>query len=543
VSEKNSREKELDDFWDISRLVPTKKNISRRSVNISLTDIQDGEGHTDDPQSKLTEASTVIKRFIPPHSGDILTSKPQPTYAYTPKNSLIHRVSLYKESSNYAFYEDFCKTARDMWHKNGHPCEYADFFSYSPQYDQLSDAQMSYYLWWRENLRKGNFIKTNFCYISLYTYELINVSDIISPLDTRARMIDILVTYPDVLVGMAPRYIRWISDYSLIHELPPPQEHSQMLVKSAGALKEYFVSIPGDTPEGWARTLLRYCCSYDYRSSKFAVDENIELFNTHVLGAVSVSVRYLSQSGGILSKLPFGDCKLTVKAFEGAICSWENRYTIDVEYCSFSRSHELRFLVGDVVKYAENKIRAHIFVKSRLTVYSLPSELTRVIDAYFSEALPPVRRSVPKKQETHDYDALYDLPRAELDLSNAERIEQESWQTTKELVETFDEEQQPQITDVVKEFKPMTVDPSIIMYPTETEEETDLEAALGEYYEAVKALASGDISLLSCLAGNQGKSTDLIVDKINEIAVEVIGDILVDGDGNYYVIDDYKDLL
>ena len=536
MSEDKSRERQLDDFWDISSLVPAKKQINRRSGHISLTEIQHGGGESVDPQSQLTESGTLIKRFIPPHSADCLTDKPQPTLTYTPKNSLVHKVSLYKEISNYAFYESFCTAVRELWDRKGYPCDYADFFSYSPQYDQLNTAQMSYYLWWRENLRRGEYIKTSFCYISLYTYELINAGDLISPIEAREKMIDILVNYSDVLVGTAPRYIRWISDYSLVHRLPPPERHTETLVKGANSLKEYFVCIPANAPEGWARTLLRYCCSYDYRTSKFATDENIALFNVHVPAAVAVAVKHLSQSGGILSELPFGDCKLTLKAFEGAICASENRYTIEVEYCSFSRSHELRFLVGDIVKYAENKIRAHIFVKSRLTVYSLPLELTRLIDAYFAEALPPARRTVAKKQETHEYDALYDLPHTELDLSRAQRIEQDSWQTTRELVETFEEDTQP----VPRlEISP----PQMPTAAAESGEEGDLVSALGKYHAAVLSLAEGDSAPLSALARQEGTSPERIVDSINQIAVEVIGDILIDGDGDYFVIDDYREML
>ena len=79
MSEDKSRERQLDDFWDISSLVPAKKQINRRSGHISLTEIRQGGGESVDPQSQLTESGTLIKRFIPPHSADCLTDKPQPT--------------------------------------------------------------------------------------------------------------------------------------------------------------------------------------------------------------------------------------------------------------------------------------------------------------------------------------------------------------------------------------------------------------------------------------------------------------------------------
>ena len=310
------------------------------------------------------------------------------------------------------------------------------------------------------------------------------------------------------------------------------------MLKNAKTLKEYFVVIPGNTPEGWAKTLLEYCCSYDYRTSKFATSENIELFRVHVMGALSKAVEFLSKSGGILSELPFDDCKLTLNAFEGAVCSAENRYSIDVEYCSFSRSHELRFLVGDIVKYVENKIRAYIFVKSRLTVYSLSNELKSVIDSYFDVALPLVKRTKAKKEQPQEYDVLYDLPRAKLDITNAQKIELESWETTHSLVEEIESES---IQGTLKNDK--SQNDYIVVDEQNSFDETTLMSALGSYYTGVLQLSNGSQSELVRISKEKGTSLDVIIDEINEIAVEFIGDILIDSDGEYFVIEDYKELL
>ena len=205
----------------------------------------------------------------------------------------------------------------------------------------MSADQLSYYLWWRENVRRGVYLKTNICYINLYTFELINTRDMIAPAEAREIMINVLSAYRSVLLGTIPKYIRWICDYSLLHHLPPPKKFDAKLLEKASALKEYFMYVAGNTAEGWAHMLLRYCSSYDYRTSKFATEENIALFDEHVPKAIAKVVEKLSENGRILSALPFNDCKISAKAFDGAVCSSENRALIEVEYCSFSRSHEL----------------------------------------------------------------------------------------------------------------------------------------------------------------------------------------------------------
>ncbi len=531
MSEYKNKYEALDAFWDIASLVPSQRPIRALRKSTSTVEITDGSDNSDDVQNKLSD--TVITRNVLTSVADNGIAQAE-VESYEPSNPLLHKVILYKATSTYDFYVDFCREAAEYWDVVGTECDYCDFFSYSPQYDQLTPEQLAYYFWWRECLRNGSYIATNTCYINLLFFELINVEGKITPYDARELMIEVVVNYSDMLRGSLSKYIKWICDFSLINKLSPSKKHSRFLVKNAVTLKEYFVRVPQNDTRGWAQTLLEYCCSYDYRTSKFAKADALAIFDEHVLAALCKVVEYLSKDGKILSGLTFGDCKVTTKAFEGAICATKNRYTVEVRYCSFSRSHELRFLIGDVVKHCENRIRAYIFVKSKLTVYSLPRDIQAVIDEYFDTYLPKRSRSAPKKQEPQAYDALYDLPRKELDLSNAARIENESWETTKELVEAFDDQVLEPV--VVIEEAPKLEDVA--------NEGLSLADALGEYADCVRSLLRGDSSELAEMSRRLRKPKDAIVDIINQIAVEVIGDIIIDGDdSDYSVVEDYKDMI
>ncbi len=525
MSENEKKSKELDDFWDISSLTASSKPLRSTGRDTSAFTVTDGYGKIDNSQNKLT-SPTVIERFIPPHYKNELVPAQKECFSYIPESSLIHKVTVYRDESSYDFYSDFVSDAKRLWNIHGQKCEYADFFSYSPQYNQLSKPQLNYYLWWRENLRNGIFIKTNLYYTYLYMFELINASSDENAPVSRDSMVSVAVNYSDMLKGVMPKLLRWICDFSLLHRLPPPKNFSERLFSVASTLREYFVNIVGDTPEGWARVLLSYCCSYDYRTSKFATDDNITLFDTHVFGAIASVVKGLSANGKILSSVPFGDCSITSKAYEGALCSSQNRFTIVAEYCSFSRSHELRFLIGDAVKYAENKIRTHIGVKSRLTVYSLPNELREVIDEYFAVQLPH-RRTDRKIEQRQEYEALYDLPKAGLNISNAKYIENASWKTTKELVEAFDTDTlaEPIIEEVSPKFE-------------------STENGFLEYAEVLSSLLTGNGIALRELAQKQGKPIEALVDEINELSVELIGDIIIEEEnGIYRIIEDYEDYI
>jgi len=547
----NKTKKEiLDDFWDISSLVPPRKHLRPSSKSVSTVEIIDGSENSE----KQTERSTVISRFIPPHCASERTPPKEPELSYAPESSLVHKVTLYKDSTSYEFYADFCDTARKLWGVSGRECEYVDFFSYSPQYDQLSHAQLAYYLWWRESFRQGRCIKTNTCYIYLYTFELINAYDMTTPEAAREIMISILENYSGVLKGVIPRYIRWISDFSLIHRLAPPKHFSEQLLKNAGAFKEYFVRVPGNTPDGWARTLLDYCCSYDYRTSKFATGDDLVLYDTHVPRALTKAVEFLSSKGRILSELPFGDCRISAKAFEGAVCSSANRYTIEAEYCSFSRSHELKILITDVVKYTENRIRQALGIRSRLSVYALPTSVRSWIDEYLASVLPARERgALPQKEMSRpDYEKQYDTPHKPISFAAAEEIERRSWDTTRRLVEAFEEDGEREKSirseapwgETENPLQEKALQPVPIAFSEEnggTLEQTDV---WSPYRAFLRAVRKGDSAAQRAEAKAQGILSEVLADRINELAADAFGDVLLEEtDGGYAVIEDYAELL
>jgi hypothetical protein len=187
------------------------------------------------------------------------------------------------------------------------------------------------------------------------------------------------------------------------------------------------------------------------------------------------------------------------------------------------------------VKYSENKIRTYLGVKSKLSVYSVSGELQKAIDAYFETTLFSKPKISQKKEEKHDYDVLYDLPRTEFSLDRARQIEEASWGVTKDLISAFEAETlapEPEPEPILKQEK------------SEENGDATLREALGEYLAFVDALKHGDQSVCRSIAAQTGKLLDGVVDEINEIAVEVIGDVLIEeGDDGFEILDCYRDLI
>ena len=522
-----SREEELDRFWDIDSLLPKKKPIFS-SADTSTAEIEFGSPAKSSPPEK----STVIRRFIPPYTEETEKQAPVPQEEYTPDHALLRRVRIYRPKSNYQYYETFVRDAIKLYPIHGERCERVTFFSYVPQYSQMSRAQLEWYLWWRECVRKGEYLQTDYSYVLLYLYEMINLSERLDPRQVQDAMLAIWIHYRDVYRQLDGYLSEWICDHSLLHRLSVPQTLPPKIFSAAmthSTLKEFYFA--SDIASGYAGALIAFCNNYDYKKSKFCTGENVALFEKWIPAALNVVVDELSREGKLFSQTGMDDSRVVRNAFTGALCACGIKRNIEVEFCSFSRSNELRYFITDVIKYTENLLRAYLGVRSRLTVYSLPNTIRERIDRFMAEGLPP-RQAIPKtKKETEPaaYEKLYDCPKKELSLSAAAEIEMASWSTTERLIEAFGEDEDEPI-DVIE----------LPVAETSSESDDDFRPFL----PFLRAARDGDFSAQSAIAKERGEMLDAIADAINEIAVDRMGDILLEEtDGGYLVIEDYEDVL
>lgn len=367
----------------------------------------------------------------------------EPETVYRPEHSLLHEVRIYPWRTAYTYYEQFRVHALKLHPREGSECAEVDFFSYMPQYTQLTREQLHYYLWWRTNFRKGIYLHAAFSYLLLYLYEQINLSGKIPPEEGQQNILRLWLSYRgehprlDVLVR------EWLCDYSLLHRLPPPALPRALYgeLLAGCRLKEFYVS-------GWqgaeeeVLAILLFCNNYDYKKSKFYRADTAELYDRVLSGAVAAALSFFREKNGGIGHSA-GVSTITRDAFAGAVCSYRLKRRIEVDYASFSHTHELRYIMTDVLKYAENAIRASISVKSRLTVYQVSTELRRVLDAYLEGTIPKKAPIRYEKKAEPDYEKRYEIPVRPVSPERAAKIEAESWETTRRLVEAFGGDGEP----------------------------------------------------------------------------------------------------
>lgn len=556
------RSDELDDFWDIESLLPERQGrpVPRRdrptpaAVEVEVKPREAGPKTTASDPVPLTytaESAPPTVHYVPPHTADEEREE-APLLDYRPDGVLLERVRVYEWTSNFHYFDRFAKDAAEFDVMEA-PATAApeSFFSYFPQYVQMNRRRTAWYLWWRAQVRRGSFPDTDYAYILLYVFELINldVPDREAAARRRDSMAAVWMSYRRAYPRLDQYMCEWLCDYCLIHRLPAPLDilaPALDAIISGSRLKEFYllpmitVGDPSahDADLSTARILLRHCCQYDYRKSKFAQGEHKGLFDRTIPAAIAAVLPELLGGQGQPPAVTMLESTVTRDAYTGALCSYRYKRRIVVSYTSFSRSHELRFLMGDMVKHVENRLRSWIGVRSRLSVMTLPIPLRDALDAYLAPLAPekPFAPTKKKEQPRPDYEALYDAPLKDISISDAAAIEARSWETTRILTEAFAADS----ADIDPPTPPSPPPPSPV------EETASLATALGDYLLFIRAALAGDKAAQRAFADAMHKMPDAIADEINAVTAETeIFDMVLedDGTGFYAVVEDYRDIL
>ena len=582
---------DIDDFWDLDSLLPQRRPVDpARRVNTDTVELEIGRT-TETGGTPIPERTGPVPRrdgaYSKTFSGEPVAASPrdearrlrelsmktrakqnepvplEPYLVYEPENSVIKRVSVAKWKTTYRFYERFRPDAERLWDRTSSECAPVSFFSYIPQYNQLSYSQMKWYLYWRSEVRQGRYPRTDYSYILLYIYEILNCPNLVPPETGIGLLVDIWLQYRSRYPRIDSYLAEWVCDYCLINQLPCPSERLAGIsgeVVAAAAFKEFYMTpAPG---EETSSLFLSYSSNYDWRTSRYVTKDNINLFSKHIAAAFDkVNREVFSRDGGQMKS-----CVTTVTrdAYAGALCVFDMKRSITVEYLSYTRSPGFRFAVTDVIKYCENRVRMALGIKSRLKVENITDEMRRCVDEYFDENLPAYKNEKKRKttdaEAVNEYDKLYEPVTSDFSLERARGIERDSWSTTDRLTSMLSDETdtpdgEPALSEeTVRPAEPEKSDDSVDepekrTEPAAPETSADSDDEFASYIasldetsiKALRLLAGGDASGVFTAASESGMLADALADRINETAYDIIGDSVIEPDGGgYRLISDYE---
>lgn len=558
---KDDRIAQNDAFWDIEAMLPAPKPSRRFSrdtdtVEIAVEPSAAARGEAIPPNgervARAREALQSVERKHQLRAAAAFGDRPadrteetpaasadEPILTYEPiGNPLLEQVTVHPWPTRYSFYERFRRDAKRYVDRTAPETPSVPFFSYTPQYVQLSPAQLNFYCYWRNRFRHGEAITADYSYLLLYLYEILNLPDRIPPAEGAALMARLWLSYRERYPTLDRTVPEWLCDYCLLHRVPPPADlfDKLTLLTRFASLKEFYIGFDPLSPSPFASALLAYGTNYDWRKSKFITEENRALFETHIRGAFLYAFSRAEKEKQTVF-VPIGRqtmVRATVRrdAFAGALCAYDIKRRLTVSYLSCARSVELRYTVTDTVKFAENQVRALLGIRARFHTPNLPQPLRRAVEDYFA----PLKKAQKKEAAVVPppaYEALYEPMHRSLSPALARDLEARAWTTTELLTDTedgiFADGEVPVPSPLPKEIPAAPAAPAD-QAPTPAP----------WLREAVKACLDGDRTAFAAAAAARHLLPDALAEAVNEALFPWIGDVTVEEDGgSYRIVPDY----
>ncbi len=584
--------KNNDDFWDLDKMLPQSVLGQRPAPSPHPRDTEAVEIAADDAfesdtkemrlppmpnitnrmqraaayraQNKNRDHDTPASRAM--HTpGDVSPQMAQPVCDYVPENSFVKHVGIFRWPERFSYFERFTADADRYFNRTAAECPFVNFFAYMPQYANMSQDQLRWYLYWRDSVRHGVYLASDYSYIFLYVYEIINLPEKIPPKEGLEKLCDIWLAYREQFPRLDRYMGEWVCDYCLVHRLPPPLERLHDILPTLVAIltfREFYIEFNADGDCPITAQMCDILTGAAWKQSKYLTPETRPLFEEHLYAAVLGALRKAwITDPDFVSLLGFYEVTQSRNAFSGALCTYACKRRIDVSYLSLSRSYQLKFIVTDMFKLAENCIRAHLGIKSRLSATGIPESLKEAVKAYFAEKLPPPEKPQRKPSESRAakaeaqrvkeasaYAALYEPLSAELSPAAALALEQTSWSNT-ELLVPEESENTANRTEIPA--APAQA-PELPEFPQQ--EDTAAEEDIPDtddpfenfvnhlnplYYNALKHIICREDTEFAALCRDSTLLPDAVADAINELAVEYTEDTVLEPDGGFWTLSPY----
>ena len=481
-------------------------------------------------------------------------------------------------------------------------CPYnGTFKSYFPTYNAMSDRQLRGYFTWRAQVRRGNIEETSTSFAFLYLYELICGIGVDNPRDGYGKIKAFWDAYRAFEPGI-DRFARvWLQDYAVFHELDPKLLRDSKTVAFDNALIELRraardlvpAPAPSDLPPARRKTsgptlplppdeaheerlmaAIDALSTYNLNSSRLDRSHHRDL--RHVACAVYVRMaRHYDthRKNGIVASLFGEETAMPYTMFASAVFFAPERHE-DCEYrldpihiyrCQngfwecmrIHGSRQKSSKLGEMMRACDQRLRLALDPGHPLKEEKIPKYLAKIIDdeitAWLSwdAAHQPVKIDIDLSQLGHIRSAaaqtrealLIDEERedgtlADAEAAVAERREAEPVADTiaEPVATTMQQDEASEPTISTEQFG--VVAPLLASAPTPADTASALDPAADAY---LRALLEQNAAQTASAVAKSGKSEDMLVDSINEVLFDLVGDTIIEfGPAGPQIIEDYE---
>ncbi|MCA9893477.1 MAG: TerB N-terminal domain-containing protein [Anaerolineae bacterium] len=452
----------------------------------------------------------------------------------------------------------FPDQARELENHIEPPTESVSFMQYWPTYESMNNAQRKWYFYWRSQVRDGQYLPTDLSYLYLHVYEVIQLIGV-SNADSGANYLaNLWRQYRIMQPGLDNYLVDWIADFHAVYKLSrtPLDWYASVLDTNVRLFDrnlavEAWVSQKDDI-QAIPDNVLVHVSDYQPAKSKFIQQHNEDNWIDRALrdGLSRIDQFLIEQNGKSLfdQYRPEGKTIVRRQPFASAVYEGKRDEVVIATVPNWSDSTELRSSITSILKYTENLLRRQHGFRGTLRGIELPPEWQVILDAAFG--VPDVGKTGAMSVEV----AVAVAPIV-IDFAKVKELAAESDEVRDRLL-VDDEETGVEVTDIAP--PPDTVEPPEVVDTFNLERPDDTPDGLLTDLEEVYTIIQGDLEaseLLRYLMQNDwqahpdtaasvlnGGFLNVVLDRMNELALEQLGDqIVVEEDGLLVVIDDYRD--
>lgn len=492
-----------------------------------------------------------IQIGLPPQSAGVpIPPRPEPSVTMIEQEPRVSSIDMEGYSIRievrYSSGEDsFVEKARQLVYYREHSASFVPFMCYWPTYDSMTQPQLKWYFFWRDQVRQGKYPDTDLSYIFVHVYELINNIGVKNSQDGYEQLYRLWTNYRERHARIDNYLIHWITDYILINKCQvDPLLPIQEAAKSGSWVADPDAVLPQYIDGSLAKmplSLLDCLTDYRIRSSKFYLAGNQQLLQDYCPKTVDQVDKYWCKNGGVgLFEAFRPRLKPTVerRAYASAIYAGPQVMISLPSFVPYSEHPPLRQLLTGVAKHTENKLRELKTYKGKLRGYTLDPDVQKVIESFIEGSTARIVPLPPK-------------PKVEIDISRIENLIRESDEVREMLVRT-------EVAVTISEKQPTDqgpILPSTLARPSDTPDRllTDLEGV----FNLVSRLDQNEKGLIDKMASTGWEQTDArlaeqmpgifiesLVDRINGLSIELLGNILIVSEIDRRIVeDDYRDEL
>ncbi|MEK3943621.1 TerB N-terminal domain-containing protein [Paenibacillus sp. FSL H3-0310] len=441
----------------------------------------------------------------------------------------------------------FVTRAKELVEKTEDSALFVPFKSYWPTYGHMTGTQSRWYFYWRNEVRQGRYLKTDLSYIFLHVYELINGVGWTDPNDGYRQLNLIWEAYRESYKRLDQYLGGWIADFSFVHHLDVPL--SIIVARSrglAGDLAELELMRGLTTaPEQLTFAVLTAMSDNDISKSKFYIGEGKEALEQYIPQVVALINAYVTRKHGsnLVEMFPPGPAVMRERyLFRSAVYDISlYGYSVLIPVVRISKSPPLRSLITRLFRLTENKLRELMGYRGRLKGINVDADMDDLITRFLK------REYLKETQEDKG-------PTVVIDPEKLERLQSDSEIVRTMLtVENMDEQdyEESKLEATIGEIDPIQ-DSKEELLPVEVIEEAQAVSIGSEAEQFANALSplqreallalldeDGSQALLKLAAAN-GTMSELLIDEINEIAMDILGDLIIEGED---IVEEYISML